>query len=230
MALEDELRSELKTKGADFVHFVDISQLAQEQNKRFPNAILFGMLLTSEYIQKITNTPDFVKNMVLNNQIKEDEFHLMEIRTDRLADYMANYLTSKGFSAYSQSEDNIELSGHYNHKTNNTPLPHKTIALMAGLGWIGKHNLLVTPEFGSAVSMCTVLTDAPLKTVLYAPAKSQCGDCTICVNKCSVNAIKGNIWKPGTPRHKIMDVFKCNTCLECLVFCPWTQSYMKKNS
>ena len=29
-------------------------------------------------------------------------------------------------------------------------------------------------------------------------------------------------------RDDLIDVFKCNSCLKCLVFCPWTQKYSKK--
>ena len=129
----------------------------------------------------------------------------------------------------SQSEDNIYSTGFYNEKTKSTPLPHKTIAGLAGLGWIGKHNLLVTPEFGSAICMCTVLTDAPIEPVLHTPVNSQCGNCSICKDICSFKAIEGNTWNIRTSRDELVDVYKCNTCLRCLVFCPWTQIYMKKN-
>ena len=40
-----------------------------------------------------------------------------------------------------------------------TPLPHKTVATRAGLGWIGKCALLVTKQFGSAIRLTSVLTD-----------------------------------------------------------------------
>ncbi len=43
-------------------------------------------------------------------------------------------------------------------------LSHKMIALRAGIGWIGRNNLLVHPEFGSKIRLATVLTDMPLKT------------------------------------------------------------------
>jgi len=229
MSLENEIRYELRCRGADFVYFADISRLSEEQNKRYPNALLIGITLSPDYIRKITDTPDYVQNMINNNQKNVDEFHVKEANTDRLADYIAGYLLLKGYSAYSQSEDNINSTGYYDEETKSTPLPHKTIAVLAGLGWIGKHNLLVTAEFGSAISMCTVLTDAPLKTVLYTPANPLCGNCTICRDICPARAIKGNIWSIKTSRDELVDINKCNTCLKCLAFCPWTQKYMKKN-
>lgn len=230
MSIESKLKTELKNHGADFVVFVDVSHLSAEQNKNFPNAILLGIILSQDYLNTVSKTPDYVENLKDNKQIHEDEFHQKEIQTDRLADQIADYLISKGYSAYSQSEDHIDSTGHYNEETKSTPLPHKTIALMAGLGWIGKHNLLVTPDYGSAISMCTVLTDAPLETVSYPPAKSLCGTCCVCQTICSVHAIKGNTWDISTPRDVLVDVYSCTTCLNCLVFCPYTQTYMKKQS
>ena len=230
MPLEGELIAELRKQGADFVYFVDISNLAYNQNKGFPVALLFGITLSPAYLQKIIDTPDYVVDMVRKRQFDQDEFHLKELKTDELADQIANYIRLKGYAAYSQSEDNIYLTGFYDLKTKNTPLPHKTIAGMAGLGWIGKHNLLVTPEYGSAISICTILTDAPLKTVLFNPAQSKCGSCTVCINSCPVNALKGNSWNSHTSRDELVDVYHCITCLKCLAFCPWTLGYIKNGS
>lgn len=228
MSLEDEITIEIKSRGADFVTFADISSLSNEQNKGFSSAILFGMALSPDYLTQITQTPDYVENMIQNNLIDRDEFHLKEKTTDRLAEEMANFLTRKGYNAYAQSEDNIYNTGFYNTQKQTTPLPHKTVALLAGLGWIGKHNLLVTPEYGSALSMCTVLTDAPLKTVKHVASQPQCGDCQICRQVCTVKALKGNVWKPGLSRDELLDATKCITCLKCMVFCPFTQNYMKQ--
>lgn len=227
IALEHKLKTQLFDQGADFIYFVDISHLSEEQNKGYANAILFGITLSPSYIIKITNMPNYVQKMIEDNQIEEDEFNQKEIHTDMMADNIAGYIKKKGYTAYSQSEKNICSTGFYNEESKSTPLPHKTIAGMAGIGWIGKHNLLITNEFGSAFSMCTVLTDAPLITVLYTPLKSQCGDCNICKKICSVNAIQGNNWCISSTRDNLVDVNKCNTCLKCLVFCPWTQKYMK---
>lgn len=228
MSLEPEVTKELNDQGADFVFFVDISHLSAGQNRRYPTAILFGVQLSPAYIKKVTDTPDYVEEMVRKNQISEDEFEQKEKATDRMADYIASYLVAKGYSAYSQSENNLELTGLYDEQIKSSPLPHKTIAGLGGLGWIGKHDLLVTHEFGCAISMCTVLTDAPLKTISHTPENSRCGECRICVDICSPGAIKGKEWDINVLRDDLVDVFKCTSCLKCLAFCPYTQAYIEK--
>jgi epoxyqueuosine reductase len=229
MSLDSELVAELKSLGIEFYHFVDISQLPNEQNKHYPNAILFGITLSPGYLQKIISNPDYVQDIILNNQTHEDEFDIKEALVNNLADHIADWLKTKGYSAYSQSENNIAITGFYDQKNQCTPLPHKTIARLAGMGWIGKHNLLITPEYGSAISICSVLTDAPLKTVLHTPANSSCRNCSICKEACDTEAIKGNTWDPNTSRDCLVDISKCTTCMKCLVFCPWTIAYMKRN-
>ncbi len=228
-AFQDKLRKEIETQGVDFIHFVDISQLCEQQNKGYPGAILIGKALTKDYLRTVSGVPNYVEQMIQNNQVKNDEFHLTEIETDRIADRIANFLSDNGFDAYSQSEDNLDKTGNYDKKHNTTPLPHKTIAGLCGFGWIGKHNLLITPNYGSAISMCTVLTDAPLVTKLHKSIDSSCGDCNICVDICSVNAIKGKSWNAGISRDEIVNVFLCNTCFKCVVHCPWTKKYMKRS-
>ncbi len=230
MTLENELKNLLEAQGADFIRFVDISHLSEDQNKNYPNAILMGIVLSKDYLQKVTDIQDYMINMRKNNRLDEDEFHQKEIAVEELADNSASFLKSKGFSAYSQSIKNIYDTGFYEKKTKRTPLPQKTIARLAGIGWLGKHNLLVTYEYGSALCICTVLTDAPLPVVHNELIKHGCGECKICKEVCPQNAIKGNFWSINTNRDDLVDVHKCIPCLECLVMCPWTQKYMKKTA
>lgn len=67
----------------------------------------------------------------------------------------AKYLTDKGYHAYARTTDQ-EMTD----SDNCIPLSHQTIATRAGLGWIGKNNRLVTPQYGSAVRISSLLTDA----------------------------------------------------------------------
>lgn len=228
-SIDNKLIQELNHHGTDFNFFVDISALTFEQNKGYPTAVFFGIALSPEFIQKVIETPDYVQYIKKNNLISEDEFNQKEKKTDAIADKIAAFIESEGYSAYSQSETNIAQTGYYNEKTKTTPLPHKMIARLAGFGWIGKHDLLINPEFGSAFSMCTVLTNAPLMTEEYTIKDSQCGDCIICKNICPENIITGKNWTTDTIREDLIDISKCKTCLMCLVSCPWTKKYAQKN-
>ncbi len=107
-------------------------------------------------------------------------------------------------------------------------LPHKTVALLSGSGWIGKNNLFITPEYGAAHCLGTVLTDAPLETVVHTPLLPKCGNCSICADVCEKYVLKRKTWHAATPREEIVDVYGCNTCLKCLVHCLHTQLYMKR--
>lgn len=228
MLPESEIREKLCQLGADFVHFVDISGLSEEQNKGFNRAILLGIALSPEYLRQIVSTPDYIKDMIRNGQTDQDEFHLKEARADQLADFIAAYLNDQGYPSYSQSENNLYTTGNYDPKTKTSVLPHKTIGAMAGLGWIGKHSLLVTDEFACAFCMCSVLTNVPLQTIPNNEMKPKCGSCEMCRAVCPEEALTGTNWSKITPRDELVDVFSCSLCLKCLAHCPWTQAYAKK--
>jgi epoxyqueuosine reductase len=73
-------------------------------------------------------------------------------------------------------------------KTQKGHLSHKHMASAAGLGWIGRNNLLVNEEFGSRIRLVTVLTDLPL--VISSPSIKDCGSCLNCLSVCPAGAIK----------------------------------------
>jgi epoxyqueuosine reductase QueG len=64
---------------------------------------------------------------------------------------------------------------------------HRAIALLAGLGWQGRNNLLVTPQLGAQVRLATILTDLPLAP--DHPLEADCGTCRRCVAVCPAKAI-----------------------------------------
>ncbi len=85
---------------------------------------------------------------------------------------------------------------------------HKTAATRAGLGWVGKSALLITPGFGPRVRLATVLTDMPLPAG-EPEAVGRCGRCRACVGSCPAGAIRGQEWEAGMPREHIIDARLC---------------------
>ncbi|MEW6375940.1 MAG: hypothetical protein AB1502_09170 [Thermodesulfobacteriota bacterium] len=66
-------------------------------------------------------------------------------------------------------------------------LSHKHVARAAGLGWIGRNNLLVNKIFGSRIRLVTILTNLPL--VIDSPTSKDCGSCRACLLVCPTGAI-----------------------------------------
>jgi epoxyqueuosine reductase len=85
---------------------------------------------------------------------------------------------------------------------------HKLAANLAGLGWIGKSCLLVTPQAGPAVRWATVLTDAPLEAS-GGRLEDRCGSCSACVGACPVGAFSGRPFSEGEPREVRYDARAC---------------------
>ena len=223
--LNTELENFLRKDGADFICFANIRQLPAAQSRGYFSAVLFGIALSAPYLRKVAETPDYVAEMIRGHEIDKDEFHRKEILTDRLADSAALFLSGKGYTAFSQSEANLLKYGLYDGRKKATPLPHKTIAVLAGLGWIGKNNLLITPDFGCALSMCAVLTDAPVTASSFGLKVSLCGGCMICSEACQRRALKGAEWNKMLSRKDLIDTDKCNSCLKCMVLCPHTIAF-----
>lgn len=114
------------------------------------------------------------------------------------------------------------------------PFSFKYAAVNAGLGWIGKNDVLIT-ENGPMQRLSAILLDADIKC--GQPIKeSRCPDkCTKCVSACPHKALKGVIWNIKSKRQEIVDYHLCNkkrslfieklgrksSCGLCLVSCPY---------
>ena len=116
------------------------------------------------------------------------------------------------------------------------PILERDLAQRAGLGWIGKHTNLISPQFGNWIFLGAILTTLDLPA--DPPASEHCGTCQRCLAACPTQAIiapyrldarrciayltielKGSI--PVEFRRAIGGrVFGCDDCLEA---CPWNR-------
>jgi len=86
-------------------------------------------------------------------------------------------------------------------------LPHKAVARQSGLGWIGRHLLLIVPGAGPRVRLATVLTDALLPA--GRPAAGDCGPCRLCLEACPVHALRFTPYEEYPERAAALDVEAC---------------------
>ncbi len=109
-------------------------------------------------------------------------YKMLNLLLDQTALKLSFAIQGKGYKALP-----IPASQIIDWEKQTAHLSHKMIALRAGIGWIGRNNLLVHPGFGSKIRLTTVLTDLPLKT--DKPFEKDCADCNKCIEACPVSAI-----------------------------------------
>ncbi len=116
------------------------------------------------------------------------------------------------------------------------PLMEKPLAQAAGLGWQGKHSVVVSREFGSWLFLGAILTAAELP--IDAPQPESCGSCTRCLDICPTKAFPAPFQLDSrrclaylTVEHKapIPHEFRVPMgnriygCDDCLAVCPWNK-------
>jgi epoxyqueuosine reductase len=116
------------------------------------------------------------------------------------------------------------------------PLMEKPLAEAAGLGWQGKHTVLVSRQFGSWLFLGAILTDAELPPDAAHP--ESCGSCSRCLDICPTKAFPAPFQLDArrclaylTVEHKgpIPREFRAPMgnriygCDDCLAVCPWNK-------
>jgi epoxyqueuosine reductase len=149
----------------------------------------------------------------------EDYHFVLQARLDALLDWM-RAAVAEPFDAA------VFVDKHW--------VQERVLAAYAGLGWIGKHSLLIDRERGSWLLLAGIATTLPLPA--DAMVADQCGACTLCLDACPTGAIVEprevdarrciSYWtieqagpvpdplKPAVAGH----VFGCDICQ---AVCPW---------
>ena len=219
------LQQQLRQAGAVKIGFADLSELPAETRQGLPRAVIIGQPLDPAVMIRIPSGPhlDYYEEMMRVDKKLAD-----------LAGFLCGLLMENGYQQYcfmGKSDENYR-----------TAVPFKTVARLAGWGFIGKSNLLITQEYGAAIRLITVLTDLPVACNKEMVAHG-CGTCTACADVCPAKTIKGQVWQPGVDRDQMMTPQLCRkkvlergkqlqitaaACGICIAVCPYTKRYLHR--
>lgn len=166
-------------QGTDLFGVADISKekggikLAPRVLENLDRAVCLGIRLSAGILGELEQAP---------TRLYFHHYRTLNALLDQTALKIANFIQNKGFCAIP-----IPASQIVDWQKQTAHLSHKKIGLLAGLGWIGRNNLLVNRKLGSQFRLITILTDMPLHA--DKPSKENCGKCVLCITVCPAKAI-----------------------------------------
>lgn len=165
--------------GFSFFGIADIGEaradflLGDKLRDSFPFGISLGFRLLDAVLDDIRDAPT---PLYFHHYRQANAF------LDRGALLLAAFIQDLGRRALP-----IAASQIIDWESQRSQVSHKAVGRLAGLGWIGRNNLLVHPAFGSRFRLVTVLTDLPLPSAV--PLSFGCGSCRACVAACPAKSI-----------------------------------------
>ena len=155
---------------------------------------------------------------------------------DRIGEAVPNSIDASDAISGATSVPDPVANYRYRVFTDSAPVLEVALAAKAGLGWRGKHTLLLTRDAGSFFFLGEIYTDLPLPVT--PPVTPHCGTCRACLDVCPTGAIvapyeldarrcisyltielKGSI--PENLRALIGNrVYGCD---DCQLVCPWNK-------
>ncbi|HUS47901.1 MAG TPA: tRNA epoxyqueuosine(34) reductase QueG [Phycisphaerae bacterium] len=86
-------------------------------------------------------------------------------------------------------DDIRRIAPHFEGRAfaDSAPVMERSLAALAGVGWIGRNAMLIVPGIGSYVLLCEIICNLPLPA--DSPIESGCRNCGACLAACPTSAI-----------------------------------------
>lgn len=182
------------------VGFADMQDLIKDKYP-YRYAVVIGRKLDDGVIDAIVEGPTLEYFNLYRNANEE---------LKRITDLISGEMNSRGIDNHPlvATGDDSQRDVDYD-KTLRYKFSHKMAATRAGLGWIGKTDLLITKRFGPRVRLASVLTNHRFHEIGKPVSKSECGSCNTCVERCPAQAANGKLWDTSVYRDEFYDAHKC---------------------
>lgn len=189
--MQNKLKRFALELGADIIGFC---RFPQSPMPHLPYAVALGVKLSDAVLKTIDGAPSFAYFQ---------HYRAANALLDQITFRLAREIEKAGYAAFPiAASQSLGKDNPYRGV-----IPHKTAAVLSGLGFVGKSGLFLSTEYGSKLRLATVLTDMPLKSELPV-IENGCGDCNLCKSACPAGAIFGE--KPTTDGERNFDAEKCS--------------------
>jgi Fe-S-cluster-containing hydrogenase component 2 len=179
----DWLRQVCLDAGADDVGFVPVDHPDLAAERRHIDEVLPGIQTLVGFVLR-TNRDNLRSPARATANL---EFHTAYDEVDHVARRIARSLQDRGIrAAYPAAGFPQEMSRFPDHSFS---VPHKRVAVAAGLGQMGIHRNVIHPRFGNFVVLGTVVTQATVSSYGSEIDFNPCLECKLCVAACPVGAI-----------------------------------------
>ena len=195
-----------KKIGVDFIGFADPAHYGRFPEYNQPRFYLEGsraVIILGFHLQ------DIILDAWNVNQQTGKNYHFADLILEKFGNLVRDFLTKQGY----ESEIIPYIPGLF----------LKDSAAFAGIGPVGKNNLLITEQFGSQVRLRALTTTTPLVCGAPIMESEYCKECNICVESCPAGAFSGGkyskeICQPYQLSHlkKLSEDTSiwCNICIE----------------
>lgn len=207
----DTLKEYVYSQGVDIIHFTKLPKdlIFQEFGILFDNAIVLAMEMSQEKIDLAPSQATF--KMVF------DTYDSLGIAANKIAAFLREH----GYAAQAD------------HPLGGTAL-YPPLAQSAGIGYVGKHGLLITPKFGSRIRLAAVYTSIQnlpdSKENNHSWIDEYCKMCGLCIKQCPPQAILEETImhetgiKTDIIQRDCFEYFVVNYgCSVCIKVCPFSE-------
>jgi epoxyqueuosine reductase len=154
-----------------------------------------------------------------------DYHKVLRSRLQKLADRLADAIGPIGYRVFTDSAPVLEVE----------------LASRSGIGWRGKHTLVLHREAGSMFFLGEIYVDCPLPVT--PPVEAHCGSCSACIDACPTGAIVAPYRLdarrcisyltiehagPIAPELRPLIGNRIYGCDDCQLVCPWNK-YAKRS-
>lgn len=251
MDLTDNIKHRAIELGFDLVGITDALSIDIERIERFRTWLDSGMAGHMEYlnrdIEKRFNPAELVQNarsvIVVGLNFKPPEYTSIiptgpngkVVSYARYEDYHT-FIRIKLLELAEFIKSTASEEMQYKIFVDSSILAERSLAVKAGLGFIGKNQMLINPQLGCQIFLGEIITD--LKLQPDKPVEKNCSTCSLCIEVCPTQALRNDgrldaskcinyltIEYKGQIPTELAEKFNDRLfgCEECILVCPYQQ-------